>query len=112
MGRSLEFWVEEAAPDLEEDWENSRGSIVRAAARTDRMIKKALDVGTLQASFEEICAGLEQVFHSARQVGEFRLTEVTVGVEVGAEGGFELIGTGKVSGKGSITLKFEDKSGK
>ena len=53
---------------------------------------------------------LAEAFQDIRQVGEFSLSEVSIELEVTAEGGVAFIGTAKVSGSGSITLKFNPPS--
>lgn len=60
----------------------------------------------LQANLSNVCAGLTQALADIKEVGKFRLQEVTIQVEVTAEGGVNLIGTATLGGKGAITLKF------
>jgi hypothetical protein len=43
-----------------------------------------------------------------KQISSFKLKEVTIQVEVTAEGGIELVGTAKLGGKGAITLTFAE----
>ena len=64
-------------------------------------------VDKLQQNLGEVCEAMVDVLQHVRQVGQFHLTEVTVGVEVSAEGGVSFIGTSKVAGQAAITLKFE-----
>jgi hypothetical protein len=49
---------------------------------------------------------LAEAFQDIHKVGQYSLSEVAIELEVGAEGGVSFIGTAKVSGSGSITLKF------
>jgi hypothetical protein len=60
----------------------------------------------LRESLSKLCGGLSKIFSDIKAVGNFRLQEVTVQVEITAEGGISLIGTASVGGKGAITLKF------
>jgi hypothetical protein len=48
------------------------------------------------------------MLNDVKQVGGFQLKQVTIQVEVTAEGGIELVGTAKLGGKGAITLTFSE----
>jgi len=67
----------------------------------------AIPVATMRANLQSATALLAEVFSDVRQVGNYELSEVEVGVEITAEGGVQFIGTATVSGSGSITLKFK-----
>jgi hypothetical protein len=69
-----------------------------------------IPIDTLKANLAKATAALGTAFESIVKVGQFELQEVEIGVEVGAEGGVEFIGTATASGKASITLKFRPKS--
>ena len=60
----------------------------------------------LKANMEAACRQVSQMLEDVRSVGQFRLSEITLQVEISAEGGVQFIGTSKVAGKGAITLKF------
>jgi len=66
-----------------------------------------IPVETMRANLRSATALLAEVFSDIREVGKYELSEVEVGVEITAEGGVQFIGTAKVSGSGSITLKFK-----
>jgi Trypsin-co-occurring domain 1 len=68
--------------------------------------KALVPVDELRRSLRAATAKLGEAFEDIRRVGQFELAEVTLGLEVGVEGGVHFIGTSKVSGSGSITLKF------
>jgi hypothetical protein len=70
------------------------------------VVLKHLDVNRLRDRMKTVCGSVSQLFADIQKVGQFRLQEVTIQVEITAEGGVELIGTAKVGGKGAITLKF------
>lgn len=70
------------------------------------VVLKHLDVDKLRSQMESVCGAVSQLFEDIKKVGQFRLQEITIQVEITAEGGVELIGTAKVGGKGAITLKF------
>lgn len=68
---------------------------------------RAVPVPVLQRNLAALSKSVVSALTGLKAVGDFSLTEVTLQVEVGAEGGVALIGTSKVSGKGAITLKFQ-----
>jgi len=63
-------------------------------------------VDALRANLKAATSTLAEAFRDIRKVGDFELSEVTIEVEVTAEGGVQFIGTAKVSGSGSISMKF------
>jgi hypothetical protein len=63
-------------------------------------------IDKLRDSLRSATSLLAEAFQDIRQVGQYSLSEVSIELEVSAEGGVSLIGTAKVSGSGSITLKF------
>jgi hypothetical protein len=67
-----------------------------------------ISVDRLKKNLGSICQGLSTVLSDIKKVGNFKLTEVTIGVEVSAEGGVNFVGTTKVGGKGAITLTFSE----
>ena len=67
-----------------------------------------LSVDRLRENLNTVCQGFSAIFNDVKKVGDFRLKEVTIQVEVTAEGGIELIGTAKLGGKGAITLTFSE----
>jgi hypothetical protein len=64
------------------------------------------DTAELAASLRGLTNQLGELFGDLRAVGEYELQEVQVGLEISAEGGFNLIGSAKAGGKGAITLTF------
>jgi autotransporter translocation and assembly factor TamB len=67
-----------------------------------------LSTEQLQKNLNTVCKGLSKVFKDIHEVGQFKLKEVTIQVEITAEGGVNLIGSATIGGKGAITLKFAD----
>jgi hypothetical protein len=65
-----------------------------------------LNTEELAASLRELTGELGKLFGDIRRVGGFELQQVQVGLEISAEGGFNLIGSAKAGGKGAITLTF------
>ena len=70
-----------------------------------------VDVIKLKQSLRDASSKLTEAFEGLLQVGAFELQEVTLGMEIGAEGGVRFIGTATVSGNASITLKFAPSKG-
>ncbi|MFI6108188.1 hypothetical protein [Streptomyces sp. NPDC051310] len=70
----------------------------------------AVSVATehFRESVERNVAALREIFERVAEPGSaFPLREVQVSFEVSAKGGFQLIGTSEVQGKGAITLVFQ-----
>ncbi|NJM99695.1 MAG: hypothetical protein HC800_23410 [Phormidesmis sp. RL_2_1] len=61
----------------------------------------------LKQNMVKVCAQVGETLSQVKQVGTLKLKEVSIQVEITAEGGVELIGTAKLGGKGAITLTFE-----
>jgi hypothetical protein len=70
------------------------------------------DTAELAASLKGLYAQLGEVFAGMREVAGFELQQVEIGLEISAEGGFNLIGSAKAGGKGAITLSFAPGKGK
>jgi hypothetical protein len=64
------------------------------------------DTAELVASLRGLSDQLGDLFGGLRAVAGYELQEVQVGLEISAEGGFNLIGSAKAGGKGAITLTF------
>jgi len=65
-------------------------------------------VDALRQNLSNIAETVLTVLEDIKEVGRFRLKEVTLQVEVTAQGGVQLIGTANLGGKGAITLKFSE----
>lgn len=74
---------------------------------TDIVVRN-LPTQQLKKNLSTVCQGIDSILSDVQKVGNFRLKEVTVQVEVTAEGGVELVGTAKLGGKGAITLTFAE----
>ena len=88
-------------PDKDEDVKGIFSTDVDIALRE-------LPTNLLRKNLNTVCQGVASVLSDVQKVGNFRLKEVTVQVEVTAEGGIELVGTAKLGGKGAITLTFSE----
>lgn len=69
-----------------------------------------IPVDRLRENVKSAASNLAEVFQDICRVGSFELAELTIGLEVGAEGGIHFIGTSKVNGSASLTLKFRPPS--
>ncbi len=74
------------------------------------VVRKEISIERLRQSMTDLAHSALGVLEGIRDVGRFKLSEVTLKVEVSAEGGVDLIGTASVGGSGSITLKFSQSS--
>ena len=69
-------------------------------------ILEQVSIEKLRQSLGLACNGLTKILDDIKSVGRFRLKEVTVQVEISAEGGVQLIGTATLGGKGAISMTF------
>ncbi len=67
---------------------------------------KEIDTEKMRQSFSKLSEQLSILLQDIKQVGQFKLKEVQLQVEVTAEGGVALIGVAKVGVSGAITLTF------
>ena len=81
--------------------------IVASKAKGGVAELSAVSVKTLAKNIETACRGLGRALQNARKVGGFELDQVTIGLEVSAEGGVAFIGSVNVGGKGAVTLTFK-----
>ncbi|HJQ39803.1 MAG TPA: hypothetical protein VKB93_21880 [Thermoanaerobaculia bacterium] len=82
--------------------------LVEATAKGPGGLKTIeVPVEKLKASFAQATAQLSAVFEHIVDVGRFELQQVEIGVEIGASGGVEFIGTATASGKAAIKLTFK-----
>lgn len=103
----IPFLVSVPNHDSEEDVKgifSSRGS-------QDMIAIRNIPTDKLKENLTSVCQSLAEALEDVKAVGNFCLKEVTIQVEVTAEGGVELIGTAKLGGKGAITLTFSESNG-
>jgi len=72
------------------------------------IVVRDLPTERLRENLNKVCQGVASMVNDVKQVGNFQLKQITIQVEVTAEGGVELIGTAKLGGKGAITLTFSE----
>jgi hypothetical protein len=72
------------------------------------IVVRDLPTEKLRENLNKVCQGVATMLKDVKQVGGFQLKQVTIQVEVSAEGGVELVGTAKLGGKGAITLTFSE----
>ena len=65
-------------------------------------------VSALTQQMQKVVGGLKEVFQDLPvQLGEFRLTEMQIALEISAKGTVSVLGSGgEIGGKGGITLKL------
>jgi hypothetical protein len=69
---------------------------------------RQMDVSKLRQSLSDLSEGISEICSDIKKVGEFKLKQVEVLVEVTAEGGLALVGLAKVGTKGAINLTFTE----
>jgi len=79
--------------------------VLRSGGDEPKGVLKHVDTDKLKNSVLALTSQLSGVFADLKTVGEFQLSEVSVSVEVSAEGGLILIGKAGISG--GINLKFK-----
>jgi hypothetical protein len=69
---------------------------------------KHVSVDKIRASLAELSGQISDILHDIKAVGDFKLKQVQLSVEITAEGGVALIGIGKaeVGAKGAMILTF------
>jgi len=67
---------------------------------------KYVDTETIQESLTNLSGQISEVLQKIKSVGDFKLKEVQLSVEINAEGGVALIGSAKAGVKGAILLTF------
>ena len=72
------------------------------------IVLRDLPTELLKKNLSTVCQGIAAMLSDVQKIGQFRLKEITVQVEVNAEGGIELVGTAKLGGQGAITLTFSE----
>jgi hypothetical protein len=77
------------------------------STETDIVVRD-LPTERLRENLNKVCEGVASMVSDVKKIGSFQLKQVTIQVEVTAEGGIELIGTAKLGGKGAITLTFSE----
>ena len=65
-----------------------------------------MDTQVLRKALADFSGEIGEALRDIRAVGEFRLKEVQISVEISAEGGISLIGSAKAGAKGAVNLTF------
>ena len=69
-------------------------------------IIKNIDTDKMRESFSRLSEQISGMLQDIKNVGDFKLKEVQLSVEITAEGGVALIGNVKAGAKGAVTLTF------
>jgi hypothetical protein len=88
-----------------EEGETRTGTLRGGVLSPEGKIKE-IEVDTLKKSLSDLSGNISEVLKEVKSVGDFKLKEVEIGVEISAEGGFALVGCAKAGAKGAIKLKF------
>ena len=91
-----------------ENNENDEKGIFGKFRDDGEIVLRQIPIEPLKKNLASISEGLLNVLESVQQIGKFKLKEVTLQVEVSADGGIQIIGTAKIGGKGAITLTFAE----
>lgn len=67
-----------------------------------------IPIDVLKENLHSISEEMANVLGEIKHVGQFKLKEITMQVEISASGGISIIGTASIGGKGAITLKFAE----
>ncbi|NEQ50956.1 MAG: hypothetical protein F6K11_12615 [Leptolyngbya sp. SIO3F4] len=90
-------------PDEEND-----GEVKGLFSSDGEIAVRDIPVEKLRENLNNVCQGVASALKDVKKMGDFKLKEVEIQVEVNVEGGVELIGTAKLGGKGAITLTFSE----
>jgi hypothetical protein len=105
MSDNLPVIVSTVAPTEEQTDELGRKSVIGKHLDAETILQE-IPIETIRKNLKAFCDSIGRSLQDIQEVGRFKLTEVTLSIEVSAEGGIQLIGTSKVAGKGAITLTF------
>lgn len=67
---------------------------------------KEIKADVLKENMSKLYGQVSEIMKDMKSVGDFKLQQVQLAVEISAEGGVSLIGTAKAGAKGAITLTF------
>ncbi len=73
---------------------------------TPKTVIKQVDAGKIRQSMESLTDKVTTMLDDIKNVGNYKLKEVTLSVEINAEGGVSLIANAKAGIKGAIQLTF------
>ncbi len=73
---------------------------------TPQTVIKQVDAGKIRQSMESLTNKISTMLDDIKAVGNFKLKEITLSVEINAEGGVSLIANAKAGIKGAIQLTF------
>jgi len=88
-----------------EEEEKSEGHL-RSGKKESKVRAKNINAEKLKDSMSELAGQISEIMNDIKSVGDFKLQQVQLAVEISAEGGVSLIGTAKAGAKGAITLTF------
>ena len=86
---------------VEETNETGSGTL---GVLTPGTVIKNIDADKIRQSLSDLSGQISGILQDIKAVGDFKLKEVQLSVQIGAEGGVALIGTAKAKAEGAITL--------
>jgi len=93
-------------PVIIDDADSSSGILDGGILSPEDRIKN-IDADKIQSSLADLSGKISQILQDIKNVGDFKLKKVELGVEISAQGGVSLIGSVKAGAKGAIKLTFE-----
>ncbi len=93
-------------PVIIDDAETDSGTLDGGILSPGDRIKN-IDADKIRNSLTNLSDKISQILKDIKSVGDFKLKQVQLSVEISAEGGVALIGSAKAGAKGAITLTFE-----
>ena len=112
------------APSAVKGWSGILGDSKAEKIGTGILVRRDIPVETIEQELQKLIGLMNRVFSQAEELPEYesealsnaapvptkrklQLNEVSLAVEITAEGGLSILGTGgKLGGKGGIILKF------
>ena len=73
---------------------------------TERNVIKEVDVDKIRKSLSNFSEHISSIFKDIKNIGDFKLKEIQLAIEISVEGGVALIGNVKAGTKGTVNLTF------
>ncbi len=88
--------------------ENGEMGIFGCLRSDSKIGLKQIPIDVLKKNLANVSHSMVSVLEEVKNIGRFKLKEITLQVEVSSDGGINLIGTANLGGKGAITLTFAE----
>jgi len=100
----MENTIKEISVIVEDKKAKSEGNL--SGRKKPKIRTKKINTETLKESMSDLSEQISEILQNIKSVGDFKLQQVQLAVEISAEGGVSLIGTAKAGVKGAVTLTF------